>query len=127
MESVRQFQEILARAVVAERVDPYGWDLSRYGAELIESVRSHPSDQAILEGEFISLVDSGEPGAPFLEFCMHALRWSAVRIAIEERHRAAIDRNDFRAEPYYRHLLESFTDGWDDANDIYAGYFRVGT
>jgi hypothetical protein len=127
MEALQRFCEIVRRAVQAEQLDPYGWDVIAYGSELIDVARSNPLHQPAFEKEFISMVDSTRPGGPFIEFCMHALRWDAVRSSIEQRHRAAIDRNDFRAEPYFRHMLESFNATWDDANDMYASYFRAGT
>ncbi len=126
MDPILQFREIIDRAKVAERHDPIGWELARFGAEIVQLVRSHPKSQRSFEIEFISLVDS-DPGGPFLEFCMHALRWRAVWAAIEQRHSAAIARNDFRAEPYYRYLLEAFREDWDDAKDVYRDYFKNGT
>ena len=127
MDALAEFREIVRRAVDTERSDPDNWDLIPYGAQVVATVHAHPLDQQAFEQEFISLVDADSgPGGPFLEFCMHALRWDSVRLAIEQRHRAAIDRRDFRKEPYYRHLLESFDDDWGDANDLYGSHFRPG-
>jgi hypothetical protein len=128
MDAIAAFREIVCRATDTEKSDPENWNLIPYAAELVATVHTYPQDQQAFEQEFISLVDDDSgPGGPFLEFCMHALRWDSVRLAIEKRHEAAIDRRDFRKEPYYRHLLESFDDDWGDANDLYASYFRLGT
>ena len=42
----------------------------------------------------------------FVEICMHALRWPAVREEFQKMQREAIDRNDWCSEPVYRHYLE---------------------
>ena len=122
MEAIHRFQDIVRRAIHAEQLDAYGWDVVAFGSELIDVARGNPLDQPAFELEFIAMIDSTRPGGTFVEFCMHALRWEAVRSAIEQRQRAAIERNDFRAEPYFRHMLESFSPEWGDADDVYASF-----
>jgi len=58
---------------------------------------------------------------------MHALRWEGLRQYFAQAQKEAIARNDWRVEPYCRHVLEAFDDNWEDANDFYAGYFHKDT
>jgi len=59
-----------------------------------------------------------------VEVCMHALRWTNVKLAFEQHHREVVAQNDWRRESYYRHCLDAFEDEWEDANDFYASHFR---
>lgn len=124
MSAVTDFKAVVSSAIQAEQAQPYDWDLMKHGVHLIELVRSHPDSQPIFEKMFVELVEAGSPGGPFVEFCMHALRWSHVQAAVEKLHAESVSRNDWRTEPYYRRILESFENDWGDANDIYAGYFN---
>ena len=128
MDAIKAFQKIVGEAIAAEKADPYGWDLISFGSALIDIARQNPGCKSDFVDEFNAMIvaDDFGPGGPFVEFCMHALRWDEVRNFIEELHIAAISKPDWRAEPYYRHLSEAFEDEWDDANDIYASYFRRG-
>lgn len=127
MSPVTDFKAIVSSAIEAEQTQPYDWDLMSHGIRVIELVRSYPEYQPVFEKMFVELVEAGSPGGPFVEFCMHALRWNSVQMAVEKLNAEAVSRNDWRAEPYYRHILESFENDWGDANDIYASYFNPGT
>lgn len=76
----------------------------------------------MFEAEFVA--SEGIAPLELLEFCMHALRWESLHTHFQNQQEAALARNDCRAEPYYRGILESFSDNWEDADDFYALYFR---
>jgi len=96
-------------------------DVLPFAAEALEVIAANPQLQAEFEAVFLEM----PPYAPteFVEVCMHALRWPNVRMEFESRQRAAVIRNDWRAEPVYRHYLEAFEPDWEDATDFYASYF----
>src|SRR5688500_9494061 len=128
MSELDTFRQIVRDAVDAEQAAPCEWDLMRHGATLIDHVRAHPASRSEFAKEFVALVEDEtfSPGAPFIEFCMHELRWNEVRAEIDRLHSQAIAKPDWRAEPYFRHLTEAFNEDWPDADDIYASYFRQG-
>lgn len=49
---------------------------------------------------------------------MHALRWNSLKHYFSQKQAEAIARNDWRAEPYFRHLVASFDDDWEDVLDL---------
>ena len=97
-------------------------DVLPFAAAALEQVADHPELQAEFEQAFLEM-PSYAP-TEFVEVCMHALRWKRVKAEYERRCRAAVERNDWRTEPVYRHYLEAFEDDWEDADDFYASYFR---
>jgi hypothetical protein len=123
MSALSDFRSIVQAAIEAERAAPYDWNLLLYAGKLVALSKANPDERSAFEKEFVGLIETREPGGPFVEFCMHALRWDVVRESIETLHRAAISKPDWRVEPYYRHLLEAFDNDWSDAKDIYAAYF----
>ena len=122
MTAVDKFREIAAQAIAQDRVDSSAPDIIPFGAAMVELAQTHPADQSAFEAEFIALTKKAPP--ELLEFCMHALRWESLRSYFQERQKDAIATNDWRAEPFYRHLVEAFDDNWPDAADFYASYFR---
>jgi hypothetical protein len=98
-------------------------DVLPFASAALEVIATHPELQADFEAAFLEM----PPYAPteFVEVCMHALRWPNVRQEFEARCRAAVDRNDWRTEPVYRHYLEAFEPDWEDASDFYAPYFQT--
>lgn len=97
-------------------------DVLPYTTEALAIIRRHPGLQASFEDAFLNITAIAP--SEFVEVCMHALRWPNVKLALEKRYRELVAQNDWRREPYYRHCLDAFEDGWDDANDFYASYFR---
>ncbi|WPH20816.1 hypothetical protein [Variovorax paradoxus] len=97
-------------------------DVLPFTTEALTIIRSHPDLQATFEETFLNMTAVAPP--EFVEVCMHALRWTTVKLAFEQRHREVVAQNDWRREPYYRHCLDAFEDKWEDANDFYASYFR---
>jgi len=122
MNPITQFREIVAAAGKAFRPESGAPEIIPFGAALVELVRANPREREAFEREFMESTAVAPP--ELLEFCMHALRWESLRTVFRERQDAAIARNDWRSEPYYRHLLEAFDDEWEDATDFYAEYFR---
>jgi hypothetical protein len=96
-------------------------DVLPFASAALELIAAHPELRADFESVFLEM----PPYAPteFVEVCMHALRWPNVRQEFEARCRAAVARNDWRAEPVYRHYLEAFEPDWEDAGDFYGSYF----
>lgn len=97
-------------------------DVLPFAEEALKQIADHPELQAEFEQTFLEM-PSYAP-TEFVEVCMHALRWQAVKAEYERRCRSAVERNDWRTEPVYRHYLEAFEDNWEDADDFYASYFR---
>ncbi|MDN3237993.1 hypothetical protein [Pseudomonas sp. WAC2] len=100
-------------------------DVLPFASEALEVIAKHPHLQAEFENLFLEM--PAYAPTEFIEVCMHALRWSAVKSEYERRCRAAVERNDWRTEPIYRHYLEAFEENWEDADDFYASYFRRGS
>lgn len=97
-------------------------DVLPYAADALTLIAANPDLRAEFESEFLAM-HSYAP-SEFVEVCMHALRWPDVRKEFEKRQREAIEKNDWRSEPVYRHYLEAFEDDWEDAKDFYAGFFK---
>lgn len=115
----------LAKAANVKIYETYNApDVLPFTSEALDLVRANPELRSEFEEAFLNM--SGYAPSEFVEICMHALRWSKVKQCFEELHRAAIARNDWRAEPVYRHYLEAFEDDWDGAQ-TYAEYFGSGT
>lgn len=97
-------------------------DVLPFTTEALAIIRSRPDLQVTFEEAFLNMTAVAPP--EFVEVCMHALRWTNVKLAFERRHREVVAQNDWRREPYYRHCLDAFDDEWEDASDFYASYFR---
>lgn len=97
-------------------------DVLPYAIEALEIIASHPELRAEFEQAFLEMPNHAP--TEFIEVCMHELRWGTVMTEYERRYRSAVDRNDWSVEPVYRHYLESFEDGWENADDFYSSYFR---
>jgi hypothetical protein len=124
MEPLREFREIVSTA--AREFGPASGapEIIPFGAALVSLARRNPELREQMEAEFIASI--GSAPVELLEFCMHALRWENLMTYFKSQQVAAIARNDWRAEPFYRWLLEAFDDDWEDAKDFYAAYFRAG-
>lgn len=121
MTPLQHFRRLVADAAQALKPDSSTAEIIPFGAELVELVRAHPNKQEEFEWEFISSIGVAPP--ELVEFCMHALRWKSLKEYFGQKQTEAITRNDWRAEPYFRHLLASFDDDWEDAKVFYAEYF----
>jgi hypothetical protein len=97
-------------------------DVLPFATEALETIGSHPELRAEFEQAFLEM--PAYAPTEFVEVCMHALRWETIKAEYERRCRSAVERNDWRTEPVYRHYLEAFEDDWEDADDFYASYFR---
>ena len=123
MDPVARFRELVSSAAEGFRPHSDAPEIIPFGTDILNLVRAHPEAQTLFEQEFIAATRVAPP--ELLEFCMHALRWPRLRAHFQEQQDAAIARNDWRAEPYYRHLLEAFDDDWQDATDFYGAYFNA--
>lgn len=97
-------------------------DVLPFAAKALEIIAAHPELREDFELEFLNMPNYAP--TEFIEVCMHALMWPAVKAEFERRYRDAITRNDWRAEPVYRHYLDAFEPDWENASDFYAEYFR---
>ena len=100
-------------------------DVLPFASEALNVIAQHPDAQGQFESLFLEMTTYAP--TEFIEVCMHALRWEVVKTEYERRCRSAVERNDWRTEPVYRHYLEAFEDDWEDADDFYATYFRSGS
>lgn len=96
-------------------------DVLPFTTRALAIIESNLDQQSEFEHEFMSMPHYAP--SEFVEVCMHALRWPAVKQEFERRQRDAIERNDWRTEPVYRHYLEAFDPEWEDAKDFYVEYF----
>ena len=115
--------EQLARDAAAKLTETFNApDVLPFASKAIEMIEAHPSLQSDFEQAFLAMT----PYAPseFIQVCMHAFRWPTVKKEFEVRCRAAVMRNDWRAEPVYRHILDAFEPDWEDAQDFYLSYFK---
>lgn len=112
----------LARAATSKIDETYNApDVLPFTTEALDVIRAHPDLQPDFESVFLQM--SSFATTEFVEVCMHALLWPNVRREFERRHREAVARNDWRAEPVYRHYLDAFEEEWDVAHTFYAAYF----
>jgi hypothetical protein len=122
MNAIEKFRQIASEATEAFKPESGAPEIIPYGAAIVQLVRSYPEQQKFFEAEFIALTKTAPP--ELLEFCMHALRWDSLHQYFKQRHNEAVSRNDWRAEPCYRHIVEAFEENWEDATDFYADYFK---
>jgi hypothetical protein len=101
-------------------------DLEPALVEVLRLAKSCPEARPELARCFIDLVRHPERGPwEVVQFCMHSLRWSEVRAAVEEDFERAKADQDWRAIPVLSHILAAFDPAWDDA-DLYRAYRRNG-
>ena len=124
MKLIESFRKVVSDASTAFLPGSNADEIIPFGAELVRLARSDQALRSDLELEFIEAARAAPP--ELIEFCMHALRWHSLHAYFRQCQTDAIARNDWRAEPFYRHIVESFEDDWEDANDFYASYFRGG-
>ena len=98
-------------------------DVLPFTSAAISIIEKNPLLQPEFEAAFLDMPGYAPP--EFVEVCMHAFRWPNVKHEFEARCRAAVAKNDWRAEPVYRHYLEAFEPEWEDAKDFYASYFSA--
>jgi hypothetical protein len=98
------------------------------GAEALEPglertlaiLQRNPDFWGQFENQMIALIDSPEEGVvEVISFLMHALRWEAVREAVEER--ISRPRGNVSNIRLYEAMLDSFSDSWRD-RDLYARF-----
>jgi hypothetical protein len=97
-------------------------DVLPFTSAAISVIQANPTLRPQFEEAFLEM-PSYAPNE-FIEVCMHTLRWPNVKREFEARRSAAVERNDWRAEPVYRHYLDAFEPDWEDARDFYASFFR---
>jgi hypothetical protein len=124
MNSVLRLRELVAAAAAAFRPDSGAPEIIPFGAAIVELMRANPRDREALEREFIASIGTAPP--ELIEFCVHGLRWQSLRSYFHAQQRQAVERNNWRAEPYFRSVLEAFDEGWEDARDFYASYLNAG-
>ncbi|MGJ7575758.1 hypothetical protein ACSFBX_34955 [Variovorax sp. RB2P76] len=95
-------------------------DVLPFTSDALEVIQDNPDLQADFEEVFLHM--GGYAPTEFVEVCMHALRWPNVKQGFERSYRQAVDSNDWRAEPVYRHYLEAFEDDWE-SEEFYGDYF----
>ena len=121
MSPIEQFRTVVSEATASYLPNSSAQEIVPFGAMLIKLIRSNPAMKALFEHEFIEMTSSAPP--ELIEFCMHALRWGSLRNYFAKQQSLALESNDWRVEPYYRHLLEAFEDEWEDAKYFYSAYF----
>jgi len=93
-----------------------------FATQALQVISDHPDLRVSFEDVFLERPVSWE----FVSFCAHCLRWPTLKERVEFLHAEAISKNDWRAEPCFRHILDAFADDWEDAQDIYKSYFSPG-
>ena len=122
MKPIESFRKIVSEASTAFLPESNADEIIPFGAELVQLVRSESGLRSDFELEFIEAARTAPP--ELIEFCMHALRWDSLQAYFRQCQADAISRNDWRAEPFYRHIVDSFDGSWEDAEYFYASYFR---
>jgi hypothetical protein len=97
-------------------------DLERFGLEILNLIEGHSDIRTDFEAAFCELWQR-TPDTPWeiVMFCMHTLRWLNVRRFYEQQLQSAVARQDWRAEPVARRILDSFNDEWED-RDLFPYY-----
>lgn len=100
-------------------------DLEPIVTEAVRLVHTHPNERNELAASFVRLgYGSGTPWE-FVAACMHVLRWGEVKDGIQRTFDGAVAREDWRAIPILRNILNAFEDGWEDA-DLFPWIGRDG-
>ncbi len=77
--------------------------------EALSIVQSCPEQQSQFEKAFISILADPEHYSPLVvEYCMHVLRFPAVRQYVEAR----LSRDPLRIDSNARHVLDAYSDRW---------------
>ena len=121
MHPVQQVEELARRAAAVINETFNAPDVLPFTSEAVAVIEANSALQPEFEQAFLKM----EQYAPseFVEVCMHVFKWPNVKAEFEARCRAAVLRNDWRAEPVYRHYLEAFEPDWESAQDMYVPYF----
>jgi len=122
MDPIQQVEQLAREARVVLDDTFNSPDVLPFASKAIEIIEANPTLRSAFEQAFLKM----EQYAPseFVEVCMHAFQWPNVKAEFEARCRSAVLRNDWRAEPLYRHYLEAFEPEWEDAQDMYLPYFK---
>jgi hypothetical protein len=110
---IRQYD--IASKKVALSGEPF--DAEAEMVQFLNTVRAHPQERGFVFELFKrSLADRSRPSDwEFIQFCLHALRWEEMREYLADLLTKAVAQNDWRGVPIWNHLLEAFSDDWDDA------------
>ena len=122
-DAIAEFRSLCERAEAAyTRPDSHGDpDLLPFGQQILRLIAECPERQPDFEQAFRDLWHHRFIGPwELIPFCMHTLQWPSFRLFMEDIHRDAIKRQDFRCEPCARGVLESFHDDWDGGETFYA-------
>ena len=99
--------------------------LEPFGLRILELVRLHPENRAEFERAFCELWKRPDAGPwELVMFCMHSLRWSEAQQYYERELQSAIARQDWRAIPVARGILDSFRDDWEN-RDLFPFYGKT--
>ena len=126
MNTIEQLEQLAKDAKIILSETGNSPDVLPFTSKAILIIEANPGLQTEFEQAFLHMDKGDYAPAEFIEVCMHIFHWPNVKYEFEARHRSAIESNDWRAEPVYRHYLEAFEPDWEDAMDIYESYFRVG-
>ncbi|MEU2776801.1 hypothetical protein ABZ646_28790 [Streptomyces sp. NPDC007162] len=119
-EPVAELRQVI-QGVLAAAEETYGAEALEPGLErALAIVQTNPEFEEQFENQLITLIDSPEEGVvEVVSFLMHALRWEAVREAVEEK--ITNPRGDVSNIRLYEAMLDSFTDSWRD-RDLYVRF-----
>lgn len=84
---------------------------------LLEYVIAHPQERPEVERSFVEGVEAKTLCGKLVAFCMHTLRYEAVRSAAARR----IDPANPRGWGVWSDVVSSYEDDWENA-DLYAYY-----
>lgn len=114
-----QFEELCQEAKNACNSDYSSDHFEPYFLRVLEHIRLHPELQTEITATLVQMLSDDDKGPwELIPFCMHELRWPEVHVAAQERLR---NESDHRIKSIMAKVLESFSDGWSDA-DIYSYY-----
>ena len=119
MEGVQELQTLFGRAKSA--CDDDGVDMEQRFIALLEYLKQHPELRQAAEARFIAGLD-GDLCWELISFCMHSLRYDAVREACNQQLHAADDPRDWS---FLNSIIDSFGDDWED-RDLYDYYDKEG-
>jgi hypothetical protein len=125
MDAIEQFWRLCDEAIDAAKRGNWlnAADIEPACLQLLQLIQTHPERRSDFERTFCQLWTKQKVyAADILSFCMHTLRWPVVRQFMEEERQAALvvkphDSRFIQAE----HVLESFSDDWEDT-DLYPYY-----
>lgn len=124
METIEHFQLIAKQATDLLAKTFNAPDLLPFGKSMLELVERHPEQRAAFAKEFVAALYQPNDFDPWLlEFCMHALRWPELEAKFNAISCEAVVKNDWNLIQPLQHILDSFEDDWEDAQDFYSEYF----